>query len=247
MITKNLFDYYQQEGRSKHQIKTDFEHPFHRKRYAIIQELIKENKSGMLLDVGCAEGWICRWALQHVDSSVGIDISLPKLKRAKKEGKENRKDSRLDFILASFDYLPFRKGTFHVVVWSEGPEHALDPGPVFRCILEVLTSGGRVIITTMGLKPPRYYIFLRRLLGLWEQEIQDWRRWGHFSIFSPESLPKMLSRYFKVERELVIKPVFISPIKGFQLLTDKALGYLTDQPPSAWPGFGCLIVTAKRI
>jgi 2-polyprenyl-3-methyl-5-hydroxy-6-metoxy-1,4-benzoquinol methylase len=147
---KELFEHYRLEGHEKHQFKTEIMHPFHRIRYAITRQLIHKYVKGLVLDIGCAEGWFALW-MPHGAEYVGIDISAPKIKRAIREVKEKIKIA--EFIVCSFDNLPFREETFDTIIWTEGPEHAINPEHVFRELKGLLRDNGTIIVSTMGLTP----------------------------------------------------------------------------------------------
>lgn len=243
MTSKELYGYYQSEGISKHQFQTEHEHPFHKKRYTAIRKLMCNYAKGILLDIGCAEGWLTLWSLDHVDTAVGIDLSLPKLKRAVREARK----SRTDFILASFDRLPFRKETFDTVIWSEGPEHAENPEYVFSEVAVLLRDDGVFLISTMGLHPPPGYRFLRRVMGQWKKEVQEWRRWGHVSTFTGEQLLKLISEQLEVETNMLLRSFILVPIRRVQNFLDSLVQRFTGKHVgSAWPGFGCMIVVARK-
>jgi len=243
MTSKELFEYYQSEGMSKHQFKTELEHPFHRKRYAITRGVMDTYAKGTLLDIGCAEGYLARWSLNYADFAVGVDLSAPKVKRAMQEVR----DHRIEFLIASFDSLPFRKETFGTVIWSEGPEHAVNPEDVFREIAVLLKNNGSLITSTMGLEPPVWYRFLRRVLGEWKKEVEEWQRWGHVTTFTRESLLRLISQHFTVETNFSLRPLILFPIRRIQKFFDSFVQKLTGRyVGSAWPGFGCMVIVARK-
>ncbi|MEM3680052.1 MAG: methyltransferase domain-containing protein [Metallosphaera sp.] len=122
-------------------------------RYAVIRQLLHEYAEGIMLDIGCAEGWFSFWTPNSVKYYIGIDISIPKIKRAKQEVRI----PKAEFIVASFDSFPFRRKIFDTIVWSEGPEHATGPEHIFREIEFLLKDNGVLIVSTMGLHPPSWY------------------------------------------------------------------------------------------
>jgi len=245
MSSRMLFEHYQIEGIKKHQFKTEIKHPFHRKRYAVLIYLLKSvlgKGEGLMLDIGCAEGYLMHWLHNYVKMAVGIDISIPKIKRAIKEVK----DPNVNFIVASFDNLPFRPNSFDTILWSEGPEHATEPEIVLNQLACLLRRNGILITSTMGLKPPLYYRLFRQLIGVYDKEIQDWEKWGHITIFTPESFRKLISKFFKIEEVIFLRPPFVFPILKIQHLLDNIMCKITrNYIGSAWPGFGCIIIVAR--
>lgn len=100
-------------------------------RLKAILNCIKElssNRSFLILDLGCADGWF----LEKLDENgfapryVGIDFSIQNLRKAsiKKNG---------SWVLGDVTNLPFRTNSFDLVICSEVIEHLLDPE---KCITE---------------------------------------------------------------------------------------------------------------
>jgi len=241
---KELFEHYQLEGLEKHQFKTEITHPFHRMRYIYLQQLIHKHAKGLVLDVGCAEGWFALWMPYHVEY-VGIDISVPKIKRAIYEVK--RKGKIAEFIVCSFDNLPFKEEVFNTIIWSEGPEHAINPERIFREFKKLLKDSGIIIISTMGLDPPSWYKFLRQMLRQWEKDRLEEIKWGHVSTFTKSSLQLLITKYFKLKEVVEIRPLFLIPIRKLQNLFEHLVLKLTGRyVGSAWPGFGCIFIVESK-
>jgi len=241
---KELFEHYRLEGREKHQFKTEIKHPFHKIRYAITRQLINNYAKGLVLDIGCAEGWFALWML-HGAEYVGIDISATKIKRAIREVKE--KINIAEFIVCSFDDLPFREEAFDTIIWTEGPEHAINPEHVFRELKKLLRDRGTIIVSTMGLDPPSWYKFLRRMLKMQEKDELEQIKWGHVSTFTKAFLQSLITKYFKLERTVELRPLLLIPVRKLQYLFDIFVERLTGRYiGSAWPGFGCIFIVASK-
>jgi len=99
-------------------------------------DFIIEHAEGDILDLGCDSGYI----LDKCVGSVGIDISLSRLKAAK------HWTFYLNLIQALAEYLPFRE-VFDTVVASELLEHVLSPEAVLTEAYRVLKPDGKLIIT----------------------------------------------------------------------------------------------------
>ena len=240
---REVYEYYQKEGKTKHQFATDFKTSFHKKRYSILKDTIRSISKGITLDIGCAEGWSTAWASEYAELAIGIDISIPKVKRAVIESKT----TNTEFIVGSFDYLPFKNDVFDLVIWSEGPEHALDPESVFNQIFNLLKNKGRLFISTMGLEPPSYYCIFRKLIGKWENDLKELHSWGHSTLFTKDSLQKILEKHFTMEKEFFIGPNVIIPVRIFQYLLERFMEITRkDYARSAWPGFGCLFLLIHK-
>jgi len=241
---RDLFLYYQKEGLSKHQFATDFKSWFHRMRYKVSMNYISiYGRNAVILDVGCAEGWITKWASQDAEFVVGLEISKAKLKRAVLESKKENND----FVLGSWDYLPFRKNVFDLVVWLEGPEHAIHPDKVIGAIHNILKFKGFLIISTMGLLPPLHYQLMYKILCRWEKYLNHMHMWGHVSLFTRKSLLEILNtNKFSLIKEIFIGPRFIT-IYGIACKLANLLHIRTNFFPLPWPGLGCVIYITLKV
>jgi len=98
--------------------------------------------SGLLLDLGCGQGYLRHYFLNKHVKVVGVDVDKALLKTAR-----NMHNDPL--ILADATKLPFREGSFHTVILNDILEHI----PYDRAkglvseIRKSLTSSGRVFIS----------------------------------------------------------------------------------------------------
>ncbi|MCW3982385.1 MAG: class I SAM-dependent methyltransferase [Candidatus Bathyarchaeota archaeon] len=240
---KQSFDFYQKDGLVKHQFKSECSHPFHRQRYAVLVQILGRFGEGTMLDIGCAEGWFTKWAVSKMDTVVGVDISVPRIRKANCEAKGNS----AHFVVATFDKLPFKEGVFETVIWSEGPEHSVAPKIALNEVSFVTKNSGIAIFTTMGLWPPLYYQELRKLFGAWSTEVSEWEKWGHYSIFTKKSFIDLLSSHFEVITSKFIRPPIVLPLISLQVVFDQLTYKLTGRFfGSGWPGFGCVFVVGRK-
>lgn len=93
--------------------------------------------STRILEIGC--GWGRN--LPSFRTAIGLDISLPFLKTA-------RNYVSNDLVLGDANALPFRDGTFELVIMTEVIEHLDEPSMVLREIRRVLVSQGRLVLST---------------------------------------------------------------------------------------------------
>lgn len=120
-MMKSLKEFYEYQGQIAHHQKQMYEvgdlftRWWQNKRQMIVKSLIQENRVSSILDVGCAEGLYTRFFAKSRRYSVGVDISRPKLVRAKKYSA----GWDVSFVLASAENLPFRKDSFDVVICIE--------------------------------------------------------------------------------------------------------------------------------
>lgn len=88
------------------------------KRNFYIKKMIDLVKNRSFLDVGCAEGLHVIYNADRWNSySVGVDISAPKLDRAKLHTGSN--SPLTDFVLADAEHLPLRTNTFELTLCND--------------------------------------------------------------------------------------------------------------------------------
>lgn len=242
---RDLFSYYQNEGMNKHQFATDNESDFHKLRYSISKEaILRHSNESTILDLACAEGWTTKWASKDAKFAIGMDISKPKIRRAILESSTRNNT----FVLGSWDSMPFRNRAFDLIIWLEGPEHAVDPQKTIAAIYDLLKDEGILIISTMGLLPPMYYQSLRKLARKWNKDLTGMHEWGHVSLFTRKSLLTLLT----IENQFSLRAsVFIGPrfIIMYRLRSRIARLIHTNFIPLPWPGFGCImyVLSKKRV
>ena len=206
---KDLYDYYEWEGEAGHH---------QRKIYSDEQKLVLMRKlktllkpiilKHIVLDVGCAEGWYTNWIGKESLLSVGIDISLPKSKRAIAESKS----SSTTYVLGSWDRLPFGESAFDVILFSEGIEHAIDPLQTLSEFKRVLTKHGLLIISAEVELDNLYTKFVRERLMHWKNHFGKPFD-GHLWIMTPNLLRELTSRYFQIEEEFLLGTPIDFPLK----------------------------------
>jgi ubiquinone/menaquinone biosynthesis C-methylase UbiE len=96
-----------------------------------------------MLDLGCGAGDFTAVAAAHGATPVGVDIAEAAVERARVSHPE------LDFRLTSIDApLPFEDSSFDLLWASEVIEHVADTAPWLSEVRRVLTTGGRLLLTT---------------------------------------------------------------------------------------------------
>jgi ubiquinone/menaquinone biosynthesis C-methylase UbiE len=83
----------------------------------IVEGVIKNR--GIILDLGCGAG-LSIGSLSKFGVVIGLDLSKQKLRKA------NEIYKHVDFILGDAQYLPFKDGTFNVIVAKDVLEHIVD-------------------------------------------------------------------------------------------------------------------------
>lgn len=111
----------------------------------------KFNRSRRLrvLDAGCGFGLYCmEMASRDFQGVVGIDVDLNRVK-ASTEAATNLGLS-CDFLVADAENLPFKEGSFQLVLSSEVIEHLHDDESAVKEISRVLAKQGNLCLSTPG-------------------------------------------------------------------------------------------------
>jgi SAM-dependent methyltransferase len=125
-----------------------------------------------VLDAGCGSGRVFAHRLAgRVRHAVGVDVT-----------DELRCNTNIDSAAnADLRSLPFRDGTFDLIVMSTVAEHLTEPEPVFRELARVLRPGGRLLVltpnrwhyVTMAARalPHRFHLAFNRSRGVAEHDV----------------------------------------------------------------------------
>jgi ubiquinone/menaquinone biosynthesis C-methylase UbiE len=182
-----------------------------RRRLEVVRELVLERwrrlRSGLLLDVGCGDGYGIATIVKELDYAllVGLDLSPQKLRAAGRVLPASR------MILGDAQELPLVGGSFQAVFSLETLEHLMAPQRAIAEIARVLKPGGSLFIS----------IPVSSALNAWAAgKLMRFRRRGkfheHIQFYSSRRITEML-------RQAGLKPagqrlcVFNYPC--FELLT----------------------------
>jgi SAM-dependent methyltransferase len=114
-----------------------------RKMRATLEHFLgRTDLSGLaLLDVGSSTGYISDELARAGADVVGLDIDVPGLAKA-----ATTFGDRIGFLCGDGARMPFRDGTFDVVIFNQIYEHVVDPDAVVAEIHRVLRPGGVVYL-----------------------------------------------------------------------------------------------------
>lgn len=145
---------------------------WHGTRLQQILKMAEKIKFASFLDVGCAEGFYLKLLSPSTLRSkeicvVGLDIAKSYLAKAK------RKAPTALLVLGDAHKLPFKEGSFDLVLCSEVLEHVLNPGSVLKELVRV--SRKYLILTAAG---ENLFHFLIKKLGLIKAE-DPYAYFGH--------------------------------------------------------------------
>ena len=148
-------------------------------RILYITELMKKVDWNNFLEIGSGlspilEMYKGRFPESNTAETYGIDVTRSFCWVAQKLQK-------IQSIRADWVFIPFKDKSFDLVVWSEGPEHAIDPDYVFQNIKNITKK------------------FFITSVPAWQYLIP-----GHLHIFSRESFEQRLSPFFEITSLKVI-------------------------------------------
>lgn len=142
-------------------------------RYRIILRPV--GTRDVVLDVGCGDGYLLHLASRCARLVVGIDSEKAAVTLA---GPLLRAAANARVTQGSSYELPFRDGSFDIVLMADVIEHLEDPVAAVRECSRVLCAGGRLLVTTPKWRPDR----------TWDAT--------HVKEYTPAELGDCLGRYF---------------------------------------------------
>jgi ubiquinone/menaquinone biosynthesis C-methylase UbiE len=109
-------------------------------RLRVLRGMAQPRAGERMLEVGCGAGHV----LEKFEECkrTGIDLSSIMLERTAR-----RLGNSIPLVQGSADSLPFRSGSFDIVVCTEVLEHTTDPAAVIEELMRVAGSSGRVIVS----------------------------------------------------------------------------------------------------
>lgn len=150
-----------------------------------ISSLVKLERGGRYLDIGCSAGLYTRTLARELDDTgevVGVDIAPSMLKEAARRASTAAPSARPSVVRADAGRLPFTDGSFTGAVCGGTLNELADPARVLRETRRALAPGGRLAI--MGILRARTTggTRLQRLLST-----------GGIRFFEPDELNSLLS------------------------------------------------------
>ena len=202
---KKLYSYYSKEAQLAHKQRILYQDEGHKRLLQTHKHFLNKilKNHSVCLDVGCAEGLYASIMGKRAKFVLGIDISIERLKTASKETIE----PNVEYIHADWDYMPFKDESFDVVLFSEGPEHSLNPFVTLSEIKRITKVDGYLSISA-----PIYpkYLFIAKKTKWFSRLISRLKLpflWGskslieHKNVFTPFLLKKLVRRAgFKLEK-----------------------------------------------
>jgi SAM-dependent methyltransferase len=102
-----------------------------------------------VLDLACGDGFYTRRIAERLGpggSVAGVDINRAYLSQASEEASRQSGEAKIDFVAASFDWLPFPDNTFDLVWCAQSLYTLPDPVVAIGHMARVLRPGGLVAV-----------------------------------------------------------------------------------------------------
>jgi ubiquinone/menaquinone biosynthesis C-methylase UbiE len=111
----------------------------------LLNEMVKNLKSGLILDAGCGKGWVSLELTKKGFKVVGIDLSDERISEAK--ALFESENIHVPLIKASLTNLPLKDTTFNSVISFHVIEHILNVGLAFSELSRVIARDGSLYLT----------------------------------------------------------------------------------------------------
>lgn len=184
--TMDYFDWYENQSKisinnSNNSNNKPVIYDDHKSRILFIADLMKKIKWDSCLDIGCGTCDIYKEYLKNNEEKTVYGLELTKTFCNKIN------NDKINFIIqGDWNFLPIKSKSVDLVLWSEGPEHSIDPEYCFNDIKRITK---------------KYIIF----------SVPDWNYLipGHLQIFSNISFGKKVFRYFDILQYTKVSPSWL--------------------------------------
>jgi ubiquinone/menaquinone biosynthesis C-methylase UbiE len=164
--------------------------------------------SSSVLDIGCGDQPLtCIYAFNISCFSVGVDLSVRGLKRAKKNASRSNFSGSFHIVVADVNHLPFNSECFDAVIHSMVLEHVDNPEASLSEASRILKNGGKIFLYTVNRRYPFRKIYEMLLPGYFRAMGHSKNR--YYSIYEIKSY--FVKNGLQIEGEAYIF-VFISAI-----------------------------------
>jgi 2-polyprenyl-3-methyl-5-hydroxy-6-metoxy-1,4-benzoquinol methylase/glycosyltransferase involved in cell wall biosynthesis len=165
-------------------------------RFQWLVQSVGKQGAKTVLDLGCADGYVCLTLAKKGLKCVGYNLYEPSIKVAKERAKKNK-------LICEFycDDLFNATGTYDAVILMEVLEHLPNPQKAIDHCMNLVAEGGSFYISTpspqhQGIQEHKSE--LGRTSGDWDDGLPS----GHLRIFTDKELRDMLKNY-KIQQFLI--------------------------------------------
>ncbi len=116
----------------------------------LILNLLTPKEGEIILDAGCGTGIFTLDILSRGSKVIGLDLSLPMLRKAE----EKLKGYPFQIVAADMLHLPFSKGSFDKAVSVTALEFIKDGNGAVRELFRVTKGGGYIVVATLNSLSP---------------------------------------------------------------------------------------------
>ncbi|HEY5326846.1 MAG TPA: class I SAM-dependent methyltransferase [Mucilaginibacter sp.] len=164
--------------------------PTHNLGYQLrsLLRLIDKEKNTHILDLGCGNGYLVNYLIEHGFNAYGTDASEKGIAIAKKtnEGRFFVQNLSSSALPPQLQNIPF-----DTIITTEVIEHLYDPEAFIAFCKQQLSPGGEIIITTP------YHGYLKNLVlsifNKWDSHINPLWLGGHIKLWSKKTLSQALT------------------------------------------------------
>jgi 2-polyprenyl-3-methyl-5-hydroxy-6-metoxy-1,4-benzoquinol methylase len=225
---ETIREYYQRQGEAgDHQRKMYGQSEiwanwWQNRRRTIVEQLIREHHVQSLLDVGCAEGSFVRFLAEGRESSVGVDISEPKLIRARDY---SHNLNSVSFVLADASDLPFNASSFDMVICIDVLRYLPD---LTKAVKELFRVSKKYVVLQSATEPRRMLSsrLVKRPREIVERELQSSLSAGSFWYIPSKALVNMTEYDDRYKCSKVIGHFSVLVAVPYRLLHVKGHGVL---------------------
>ena len=188
---RDLRDFYESRVWKIHQISN----PYEVVRFRHILEFLGTESGNTVLDVGCGGGTYTR-ILARSQLRIAVDVSFNAVKSAKQS---LASEDNVFYIVCDLEHLPIRDIAVDKVVCIDVLEHVERPQKAVNEMSRVLRSNGQMLLfTACGENRFSLEYVLKPFFGKLINSIRS--TLGHVSIFTTQSVRRMLSQDFMIAR-----------------------------------------------
>jgi 2-polyprenyl-3-methyl-5-hydroxy-6-metoxy-1,4-benzoquinol methylase len=170
---------------------------FHKRLNKVIASFLGEHSSGVVLDLGCGDGYLVVLLAKSFSSVIGIDVSRVGVRKAWKWSKANEVNGKCNFIVVDASHLPFKPACFDTIVMREVVEHLTNQMQAMRDTYRLLKPLGSFILST----PNRLYLDVSAImLKLVMKSIDDHGQIIENQLY-PAELRSLVNPFYKIKKE----------------------------------------------